>query len=277
MRASNPNNQENKLPETAAEYLEYTKGLLGEGNTNSAPSEPTRQEQPRNYQTQVNELIKEVTVDKNGKFIYPDNTPEHLKYAVAAEKKFRDTQAGFTKNSMTLKEMEAENIALREQLAKNATTGISDEAREELEELKFTDPDAWFAKKMEIEQQSKSEFQGRLNEELKEVKTVAGREYEVARRATVLEEFNANRATPLTVEILDNDIPPRIAKRLVDGITSFEEYLSEADEYLSKGKVVSNPNVDSGTSLASAAGSTTPQGEAYQLENGALDYNNVTF
>jgi len=272
-----------KEPETAEEYLQYAQELMGTASTepvaqehrSSAPSESKE----LSYTEQVNKLIKEVTVDEAGKFVYPDETPEHLKYAVAAEKKYRDTQSGFTKAQQSLKESDTVNEALRNQIAESTITELklSTEDKERLEDLMYTNPSEWRLEMNKLENAHSSKVHKDLEESMGEVRSNAGQTFELDRRVGVLTEFNKDRKVPLTAEVFDNDIPPRIGKKLTDGLVTFEGYLAECSDYLAKGRVVANEETSNGTKLNSVAGSHTPPKESTQLESGTLDYSNMTF
>ncbi len=55
---------------------------------------------------------------------------------------------------------------------------------------------------------------------------------ELQRRYDYLDEFNEGREVPITPELLDDDIPPRITNKLAKGEITFEKYLDEVSEYL---------------------------------------------
>lgn len=273
-------NNENNMPEKVTDYGAYAQDMLDGNASVKAEMKPRSKKVDGNvdFQTRVNDAIKEVTIDEEtGKYVYPDDISEELKYAVAAEKKFRDTQGSYTKNQISLKEVETENEALREQLAKlsNTTLELSQADADRLDDLKFSDPSAWRRELNALEIEHSTNAQKKLDESMGEVRKKAGAQFELDRRFEVLKQFNEDRKTPITVEMLDDDIPPRITKKLADGLLTFEGYLAEVDEYLSKGKVVSNPSVDNGTKLTQSAGSTTPSSANEQ--QGQVDYSTMTF
>lgn len=280
-----------KEPETAEEYLQYAQELMGNGSNQPAPTTP-RSSTPSesgelSYTEQVNKLIKEVTVNEEGKFVYPDGTPEHLKYAVATEKKYRDTQSGFTKARQSLKESDTENEALRNQLTSSTISELklSIDDQDRLDDLMNTDPNAWRREMNELETAHTTNERKKLEDTMGTVRQEAGHKFELDRRVESLKQFNEGRSkqldndgkplAPLTATIFDNDIPPRIGKKLTDGLITFEGYLAECSDYLAKGRVVSNQEADNGTKLTSGAGSHNPPKESTNLENGALDYSNL--
>lgn len=216
-------------------------------------------------QSEVNELVKQVTVDSEGKFIYPDGTPEHMRLLVASEKKFRDTQSSFTKNQQTLKQIEEENKALQEKLANlsSSVQGLPQEELERLEELKYTDPEAWYEERQKAEKGLRTKVQEQTSAD-----------QELRNRHRYLAELNVGREIPITPELLDNDIPARINNKLVKGELSFEAYLSEVISYLDKGRVVANPTLDSGTNLTTLGSSS---GTISPSKQQGLDYSKLTF
>lgn len=227
-------------------------------------------------QALINKAVKEVTVDDNGKYVYPKDMDPVLKAAVAATKSYRDNQSGFTKSQQTLKETEAEVAALRKKLA-DVTAGrleLSKDERKELEELKQNDPDAWRVEMNRLEAESQKAIQEELDTVTEEVKQKAGADYELKRRYQYLEEFNKDREVPITPEILDTEIPPRITNKLAEGKLTFEGYLDEVAEYLEKGKTVSKKKAEQTTDLNKLNGSSTPN--ANKKEEEEFDYSNIT-
>ncbi|MCI4437403.1 MAG: hypothetical protein JHC33_11410 [Ignisphaera sp.] len=244
---------QSQQPKTAEDYLAFVEQMTGTPSPRSIEA----------VQSEVNELVKQVTVTEDGKFVYPENTPDHLKLAVAAEKKFRDTQSGYTKAQTRLKQIEEENKALQEQLAKLATQqGLPKEEVERLEALKNEDPDAWYVERQKAEQQYAT----------KHVEALTA-EQEIRNRMAYLDRINADREFKITPDVLDNDIPARINNRLINREVSFEAYIGEVIEYLNKGKAVTNPETPATTNL-SGAGSTTVSNNS---QFGGLDYSKLTF
>ena len=260
---ANQSNQNDNPAETA--------DLMGyEQNTEVVTPQETTE--PKDTQAIINDAIKEVTVDEDGKLVYPDGMDPMLKAAVAASKSFRDTQSGFTKSQLSLKESESENSFLREQLAKqNQTLGLTPEKAKELDDLMFTDPKAWRIEMNKLDAQAS----GQYDTQIAEVRQKSGAEFELERRINVLKDYNVGRKTEITPDVLDNDIPARITNKLADGNITFEEYLEEASEYLSKGKVVVTETPAKTVDLNKANGSSTAQPQTKQ--EGELDYANVVF
>jgi glutaredoxin 2 len=160
---------------------------------------------------------------------------DELRYAAVSEKRRREIQSALDKSQHTLKTIEAEKEALKKKFKGKAQITLSAEETEELEELKFSDPDAWRVKMNEFETRAANEYQTELAEVSKEVEFQS----ELARREQVLDQFNTeNPDFQITEEVVANDIPPRITNKLKEGKITFEDFLVEAKTYLSKGKTV---------------------------------------
>ncbi len=228
-------------------------------------------------QEQINTAIKEVTVGEDGKLQYPADMDPILKSAVASEKKYRDTQASFTKGQVNLTELEAENLALREQIANNSQKPLelTKEDADRLNDLKFTDPEAWRKEINSLEQSNSAKNLEALNEVTADVRTKAGQQFELTRRGEVLARFNEGRENPINDEVIANDIPPRITNKLKDGKISFEDFLSEVDSYLSKGKTVNKEADPELPELHKRNGGSTPANAASGEDE--LNYVNMTF
>ena len=231
-------------PTTAEEYLAL--GAQATGRTVEPSIDSMR--------TQLNDIVKLVTVDADGKFQYPAETPPHLRLAVEAEKKFRDTQSSYSKGQAELKEAKDELQALKATQAPKAQE-LDEETLETLEELKHSDPDAYFNERTKAESAQRDASQ------------------ELDRRRAVLAELNASRITPITPDMLDEDVPARINNKLLKGQVTFDEYLTEVASFLGDAKptVIANPVVDSATSMLGAGSvvvdNTIPQ----------IDYSKITF
>lgn len=193
------------------------------------------------FEATVNEALASMEQDDKGTWKFPDGTPEEVKYSAMAEKRRRDTQSALTKEQLKTKAIATERDKFRSRLEDRVQLNLSVEEAEELEDLKQSDQDAWRAKINEHETKAKNQ----LKQELDEDSALSGENAELERRTALLEEFNkANPAIALNDEVFENDIPPRISKKLANGEVSFEEFLVEAKEFLSKGKVTSRKAED---------------------------------
>jgi len=206
----------------------------------------TQSESKPSLEEQLNNVVKNMEFDEQtNTYKLPEDIPEELKLAALAEKRRRDTQASLTKSRQELKALEAKAKKLEEVVYSSAKLNLSDEEKSELEDLKFTDPEAWRIKMNQLEQQAKEQVVSKLNE----FSTEAEKAAELERRNLVLQEFlMQNPGLQLNDEVIANDIPPRITKKLDSGEISFEEFLEESKKYLTKvGAVVKDtvetPNV----------------------------------
>lgn len=190
------------------------------------------------FEDKVNAVVGQFTQDDNGNLTLPEgvDAPEEVLFAAKLEKRRRDTQSAYTRAQQALKQKEAEANALAEAWEADAAGSMSEIERNELEELKHTDPDKWRARITELERAKRAKFAERKQQ----VAQKAVQETELEARARQFEEFTAaNPGIELTDEVIANDIPPRFVKQLEKGEVTFEQFLVKCGEYLSKGKVVS--------------------------------------
>ena len=178
----------------------------------------------------------------------PATTDENVDWeaeAKKAEQRRRDTQAAYTKSQQEL-------AATRAQLKVMKDIGgptLDQDKLAELEDLKFSDPDAWYKAKLALESEAHNSFQSKLAE---------ASESEV--RLAKLEEF---KATHPGFELTDDDIPPRIAKKLASGQVSFDEFLQETYDYLVTPKVIGDANKTlEQPNLGKVGGGITPSAAA---------------
>jgi len=269
------------MSDTTKDNQPKTEDLMGYENQTDTPSETTLPA-PSNaddVQTIITKAVKEVTVDeKTGKYVYPEDMDPMLKSAVAATKSYRDNQSRFTKSQQSLKEAEAEVVALREKLAHTTSKSLelSQTDKTELDKLRDTDPDAWRAKLNRLESEAKSAVQEELDTATEEARSKASGKFELERRYKYLDSFNEGRETPITEDILNEDVPARITNKLSKGEITFESYLDEVSEYLSKGKTVAKNTSPKTTDLNKAGGSSEASDEA-KAKQGEIDYGHQTF
>lgn len=184
--------------------------------------------------TQINEAINNRT-EVEGKMQFADGLDPMLQYAANAEVRRRDTQASYTRTQQENIALTSENSQLGTAWAEEVSKHLTPTQQTELEELKHTDQEAWREKINEYEASNAS----RVKEKHTKIKAKAGEETEMQQRERVLKEHNeANPKFALTDDVIDNDIPPRITKKLESGKISFEEYLVEAHTFLSSNKVI---------------------------------------
>ena len=176
----------------------------------------------------------------------PENNADtpNSNQVVDYEKRFKDTQAYATKIaqekaeiSKTLAELQAEVTVLRE--AAKPSLQIDEATKSELEDLKFSDPDAWRAKMNELENSAHQTFNNKVNE----AKQLTSQQMELQRRASILEQFQAEHPdVEFTDELLQFDIPPRIVKELENGKVTYEEFLNNVYNYVKAPKVIGSTN-----------------------------------
>ena len=229
----------------------------------NAATPPDSSETKVPVDSKVSDVVKQITTDEDGNYVFPEDvelSPE-LKFAATAEKRRRDTQAEFTKTRQALKAIEAEKAKLFEQLKTKTSVSLTPEQTEELEDLKYSDPEAWRDKLNKYESEAKAKQQEELASLTGEARKAAETQFELERRQRVLQEFNETTDTPITDEVIANDVPPRITKKLEEGKITFEDFLSEVAGYLSKGKVVKNEETLNQPSLGKVGGGDTPSNE----------------
>ena len=197
-------------------------------------SDTPAQKQP-SFEERINQHVTEVTRDDEGSLVFPDDMDESTKFAVTAEIRRRDTQASYSRTQAELKQLKAENDRIAAAWGDDVASNLTAEQREELDELKATDPEAWRTKINQYEADNKTAFAERRSK----ISEEARNETELERRTRLLEEHNtANPDFQLTDEVIQNDLPPRIVNDLSSGKITFDEFLEKAGTYLGKPKVI---------------------------------------
>lgn len=218
------------------------------------------------FEETVNSIVAEMTQSEDGTWQLPEEKAAELdeptKYAVTAERRRRDTQAAYSKSQNETKRLKTENELLAKAWEEDVTSTLTAAQRDELDELKVTDPDAWRTKINEYEQANKNSF----GTKRQEIGKKASDETEIERRERVMAEFNeAHPGFTLTDDIIANDLPPRYLKQLETGDISFEDFLAKAHKFLEgPKKLEESEQPPKGPNLGKVGGSNKP-------DDGAVD------
>ena len=210
----------------------------------------------QDIESKINELLPQLD---NPDFKTDDVDPTLL-YAAKAEKRRRDTQGAYTRSQQELKKTQLLSQKMAETLEAELLNILPSDKAYELEELKHQDPDAWRVKLTELETARKAQIQ----EQLRTIEQEAGNKSELEIRVEQLKAFQeSNPDIKLTDEVIENDIPPRITKKLESGKISFGEFLEECGNYLKAGKVIDKGDKpDEVTDISAQAGSASqPEGK----------------
>jgi hypothetical protein len=245
----------------------------------SNPSKDATQndEAKTSFSDLVNKTVEKLKTDDKGNLVFPDDTSEEVKYAATLEKRRRDTQSSFTTAQQKTKALEAEKAALLKKLNGSVEVKLTQEQTEELEELKFSDPEAWRKKMNSLEAEARTQRTKEINDELKQVSTSSLESEELEARKQQLEEFNeAHPNFVLTDDFIADNIPPRITRKLETGKISFEQYLQECYDYTTTGKVVKQDDTMDQPNLSKVGGGSDPDNNAV-TEDAILSYKKETY
>lgn len=207
----------------------------------------------------VSDLVKQVTKDEAGNYVFPEGVTltDEIKLAVTSEKRRRDTQGEFTKVNQAKITLEAENSKLKEELLKTKIS-FTPEQVEELEDLKLENPEKWRSKLNEYENAHLEAQREKITNLSTQVKTEAAKNFEVTTREQVLNDFNTEHKVGLTEELLAEEVPLRITKKLNSGTITYEEFLEESLVYLKTNKAIKEEPVMNNPNLNSASGGREP-------------------
>lgn len=175
------------------------------------------------------------------------------------EKRRRDNAGGFHKANAEATRYKAQSEVLSQELQRYVTPVISKEEQDELDDLLVTSPEEWRKKMNSLEAKSRNAIQEQLSKVASEAGDKATAQTELERREEILKHFlEANPGLVINDEVINDEIPPRITKKLAKNEISFEEFLVEVAEYLKADKKVQGSKIEDLTTLNKAAGSTTP-------------------
>lgn len=229
------------------------------------------------FKDKVNELVGKMEQGEDGTWSLPEDVAKDLDeptlFAVTAERRYRDTQSGYTKTRQELKRNQGVLEALEAHILENSEIPLTTEQRKELSELKDKDPEAWRAKLNEYEQAGKST----LKEQLNDIASKAGNKTELEIRKEQMEAWSEETGIELNDDIIQNDVPPRFLKKLESGEHSFPEFLEAVGEFLTAGKAIKKPEESgSKTNLDDLPGGREPDPKA-QAADTSESYKDTVF
>ena len=234
-------------------------------NPDNAAAQTASENTELTFEQQVNEVVQNFVETEDGTFKLPDDvttTPE-VKYAAVLEKRRRDTQSALGKTRQQLIAEETLRKQLEQRVEGQTKVQLTPEKAAELETLKFEDPEAWRTKMNELDQQATTAFR----EELSTMSAQALQQAELSRRTQVLEAFNTLHSdAQISDDVIANDIPPRMTKKLETGQITFEEFLTEAHKYLTAPRKVATNTKQASPKLGDAAGNAVPSDSARQAQ-----------
>lgn len=227
------------------------------------------------FAQQVNNVVSQATVDEKGNFQLPDGVEasDEVLYAAKLEKKYRDTQSGFTKAQQEKKRLEAENEKLALSWQQDAVKSLSSTEQARLEELKSTDPESWREELNNLETKKQEEFGNRRKEISQEAYEMTALE----QREAELEAFNkANPDFAITDDVIENDIPPRITNQLKNGEITFSEFLDKSKKYIETPKKIATEPAPGEPGFANVRNKNAPSEEDFTKDFSA-SYNSTIF
>ena len=226
----------------------------------------------QDFATKVSDAVKVLSKDTNA-----EGLSEEVKFAATAEMRRRDTQASYTKSQQENAALKAEKAELISITNNNVNLGLTETQQDELEEVKFSDPDEYRRKMNAYESEAQAKHNVELTEKLQGISETSSKTAELEQRTQTLANFQeVNPDFELSDDILANDVPPRITRKLEEGTISFEGFLQEVHTYLKKGKVVADVDTKTQPNLSKVGGGTTPD-EAAANQHSKTSYKNEVY
>jgi len=186
-------------------------------------------------------------------------TTQDTEQSVNWEKRFKDTQAAYTQSRQELVAIKAELEVLKKPVQ------LSAEEKDALEDLKYTDPEAWRKRVNDMDKEQEVALSAKRQELT-----------ELEQRQLAFEEFaHSHPDVVINDDVLAYDVPKRITNKLEKGEITFEAFLGEVYEYLKKPKAVGDVNKTSsqpdlsklgGNSAASASATAADIVQSYKNE-----------
>jgi len=227
---------------------------------------------------QVNSVVSSLVQDSDGKWQVPadvaEKTDPSILYAAKTERRFRDTQAGYTRANQKVKELDTVNAQLTAHMVDNATMHLTPEERDELDDLKTSDVDAWRAKITEHEGKAKELSQSKIGEfEAKGKEVSLGEQNKLK-----YEAFTERTGLELSDHVINNELPASLASKFKNDEIEMDDFLTQAEKFLTKSKVVQDAGAkpDTSTQMDKLTGGQEPSHNA-QARDSAETYANEVY
>ena len=192
---------------------------------------------------QVSSLVGKLEKNDDGKWEMPEDViKEHdvsdaMLYAIKTEKRRRVDQAAYTQTRQQL----AKEKAVSEELSNkflSIASPLSEDQKEELADLKVSDPDQWRVKLNEYETAAKEA----RRQTLEETRQAGAQKGELEMRQEAIAEFAQSTGIELTDEIITREVPPKYVAQLEAGEITFDDFLQTAKVYVAGEKVIAGAN-----------------------------------
>jgi len=234
--------------------------------TTNVDTTTNNQQEPVNPNEYLNTLYKQA-IDEDGNIKW-ENLGDKAKdpvvqAAIIAEKRRRDTQAAYTKANQKALQLEKQVEILSSQVKPKIEDLLTEEQKEELEQLKYEQPDVWYNKMKQLEAELDKKLKEKLEVNSKEVTLQA-----------VLDSYNiANPDKPLDKTTLELEVPPKLFKELEEGKIDYEAFIEKASKFIYGEKQVKDQTPSTIPNLNKAAGVAKTEG----LPNPSDDYEDIIF
>jgi len=182
------------------------------------------------------------------------------------EKRRRGSQAATSREKLRADKAQLELEKVKETIPTvNVTTAQVDPT------LKYSDPDEYIRQTLEM--QNNNPYQEVFDTASQYAQQTVGAQSV----QEVIEEHNkANPTKPLTEEMLNLDLPPRLLGELESGKVTPQDFLAQAADILYRPTETHNENIPETPNLGDVGGSTTPSSEGTQ-ETVLAQYSSAIF
>lgn len=253
---------ENKLNEAQEENFDDFENEEVEEDQQTSSNES---DDDSDIETAVSSLVDAMEQDENGKWQFPEESIKGVDkatlYAAKAERRRRDTQASYTKARQENKKLSTVNEELQNHVLETATVHLSDEQKEELDELKLRDPDEWRNKINEYEEQSRKVLKDKLSDFEKKGQRMS----ELEIRKAKVEAFTESTGIKLNDKVIEEELPAAYSKQLEEGKITFDQFLERAQKFLSGQRKIKGADDEPPKpkpNLSQAPGGSKPSEEA---------------
>ena len=167
------------------------------------------------------------------------------------EKRRRGSQSAVTREKLRADRYELELNKVKEEIPKvQVEEPIIDPA------LKYSDPDEYI--RLTLEAKQKDPYAEVFDTASQYAQQTVG---EQTVQSVLIEHNQTHPDKPLTEEMLNMDLPPRLLNDMSEGKLSPQEFLAKAADILYRPKAVVNPDIPETPNLGDVPGSTTPTGQ----------------
>jgi hypothetical protein len=209
-------------------------------------------EEQESVENNINEVMLRIKHDTNtGEFIVPDDVPDDIAYYASTLRENIELKKSKARDNIKIKRLKDQQDKLITEASKFVMASLSEAQKDELEDLKYSDPERWRLKVNKYEEEARQQTVKKLSEAINSDIDDSEDAVELEYRRYLLDLYNKqNPKIKLTDELLAKKVPPNIITKLSQGEITFSDFLEIIPKYLGSTSLKKEVKVGKNTKLS---------------------------